>query len=201
MYFKEIRDAALLAHFNGDIGDEELAIIHDFYRSQPTVLHDWTHINFDLDGYSDEACLLQFRFHKRDIFDLADIMGFPDHIHTYNGVNIHKIEALCMTLKRYAFPCRYVDMLPLFGRSIPQICITVNTVSDFVYTRWGHLLTDLNQNWLSPASLEVYADAIERRGAGITNCWGFVDGTVRPCCRPGENQRTLYNGHKKRYTR
>ena len=30
----------------------------------------------------------------------------------------------------------------------------------------------------------------------LDNCWGFIDGTVRPLCRPGENQRILYNGHK-----
>ena len=28
-------------------------------------------------------------------------------------------------------------------------------------------------------------------------CFGFVDGTVRPLCRPGEHQRILYNGHKR----
>ena len=26
---------------------------------------------------------------------------------------------------------------------------------------------------------------------------GFIDGTVRPVCRPGHDQRVLYNGHKK----
>ena len=29
------------------------------------------------------------------------------------------------------------------------------------------------------------------------NCFGFVDGTVRPCSRPGQNQRILFNGHKR----
>ena len=28
------------------------------------------------------------------------------------------------------------------------------------------------------------------------NCFGFVDGTVRSCSRPGQNQRILFNGHK-----
>ena len=31
----------------------------------------------------------------------------------------------------------------------------------------------------------------------LENCFGFVDGTVRPICKPGKNQRVLYNGHKK----
>ena len=36
-----------------------------------------------------------------------------------------------------------------------------------------------------------------KKGAGLRNCWGFVDGTVRAVSRPGKNQRVLYNGHKK----
>ena len=31
----------------------------------------------------------------------------------------------------------------------------------------------------------------------LRNCFGFVDGTVRPVSRLGKNQRVLYNGHKK----
>ena len=38
---------------------------------------------------------------------------------------------------------------------------------------------------------------LHRKGAALDNCWGFVDGTVRPICRPGRMQRVLYNGHKK----
>ena len=29
------------------------------------------------------------------------------------------------------------------------------------------------------------------------NCFGFVDGRVRPCSRPGQNQRILFNRHKR----
>ena len=41
---------------------------------------------------------------------------------------------------------------------------------------------------------------IHNKNAPLQNCWGFVDGTVRPVCRPGENQRVLYNGHKRIHT-
>ena len=43
----------------------------------------------------------------------------------------------------------------------------------------------------------LYADALYLSGAALENCWGFIDGTVRPVCRPGENQRAIYNGHKR----
>ena len=43
----------------------------------------------------------------------------------------------------------------------------------------------------------LYADAIYRSGAALENCWGFIDGTVRPVCRPGENQRAIYKAHER----
>ena len=73
----------------------------------------------------------------------------------------------------------------------------MNHVTDFMFNRWKHLLTDLNQPWLSPHNLQIYANAIHDKGGALDNCWGFIDGTVRPISRPGENQRILYNGHKK----
>ena len=45
--------------------------------------------------------------------------------------------------------------------------------------------------------MQEYANAIHAAGAALDNCWGFVDGTVRPICRPGEHQRVVYNGHKR----
>ena len=58
-------------------------------------------------------------------------------------------------------------------------------------------LNSFQQQWLAPAELEKFAHTIHNAGAPLTNCWGFVDGTVRQICRPGEMQRTVYNGHKR----
>ena len=38
---------------------------------------------------------------------------------------------------------------------------------------------------------------IHRKGGALQNCWGFVDGTIRPVSRPGRKQRVLYNEYKK----
>ena len=35
------------------------------------------------------------------------------------------------------------------------------------------------------------------KGAALHNCFGFIDGTVRPISRPMSNQRVVYNGHKR----
>ncbi|XP_066920034.1 uncharacterized protein [Clytia hemisphaerica] len=90
-----------------------------------------------------------------------------------------------------------MDMIPRFGRPVPQLSIISNKTMDIIYNNWSHLLTSFNQNWLSPANLQRYADAVHEAGGPLTTCWGFIDGTVRPICKPTRNQRTVYNGHKK----
>jgi hypothetical protein len=72
-----------------------------------------------------------------------------------------------------------------------------NVVLDWIYTNHGHRLTTWNQLFLTPACLEQYARAVYQLGCPLTNSFGFIDGTVRPIVRPDENQRVLYNGHKR----
>ena len=66
-----------------------------------------------------------------------------------------------------------------------------------LYEQWSFLPTSFDQELLSPANHQKYADAIHAKGAPLTNCWGFIDGTVRAISRPSINQRVLYNGHKR----
>ena len=102
-----------------------------------------------------------------------------------------------MLLKRFAYPCRLSDMVPRFGRSVPEISLILTEVTKHVVETQGHLLKDLKQPWLQPHHLEEFALVIHQKGAALDNCWGFVDGTVRPICRPGEHQRLMFNGHKR----
>ena len=51
---------------------------------------------------------------------------------------------------------------------------------------------------LSLEKIKEYAKAIK----GVVDAdrvWGFIDGTMRPFCRPGENQQKYYSGHKKQH--
>ena len=102
-----------------------------------------------------------------------------------------------MLLKRLAYPCRFSDMISRFGRSVPELCMITNRVMDFIYDTHGHRITQWNPSVLNPGFLEQYAAAIAGKGAALDNCFGFVDGTVRPISKPGEQQRIVYNGHKR----
>ena len=88
-------------------------------------------------------------------------------------------------------------MIPRFGRSKPEICLIVNTVLRYICTQFEHLLSSFQQKWLHLDDLTEYAGAVHNKCDALDNCWGFIDGAVRPICRPGENQRVVYNGHKR----
>ena len=66
-----------------------------------------------------------------------------------------------------------------------------NVVLDWIYTEHGHNLNDLNQPFLSRASLRTYEDTIHQKDAALNICRGFIDGTVRPISRPLQNQRIV----------
>jgi hypothetical protein len=88
-------------------------------------------------------------------------------------------------------------MIPRFGgRPVSVISLITIHVIDYIFDTHGYLISEWNDTILSPVALQSYADSIGRKGAPLNNCFGFVDGTVRPICRPMENQRSVYNGHK-----
>ena len=68
-----------------------------------------------------------------------------------------------------------------------------NIVLDYIYNAHGHRISQWNHTILDPVSLERYAEAVYDKSAALDNCIGFIDGTVRPICRPRELQRVVYH--------
>ena len=196
---RTVRDELLIAHSTKVIDDEDFCLLYDLNKSSKPDIPYWTYDKFDLDLLNDGECKSEFRFYRNDIYRLGDALNMPDEIVCYNGTVYEKYEALCILLKRYAYPCRFLDMVPVprFARPMPQLCMVTQKVTDIILEQWGNLLTSMNQNWLSRQNLQRYADAIHQKSAPLTNCWGFIDGTVCPISRPGTHQRVLYNGHKR----
>ena len=128
---------------------------------------------------------------------MKDVLQIPDEIICYNRLNVDGIEALCIMLKKFAYPVRYGDMVSRFGGPAPQFSVISTRMTDMIFNLQGHHLSNFQQQWLSPVNLQIFADAIHAKGAALDNCWGFVYGTVRPVCRPDQLQRVLYNGHKR----
>ena len=196
-YLREVREALFLAHLNNIIDDEEFVCLYDLNRSKNLDYPYWNYERFSLDELTDDECWSEFRFNRRDIYKLKEVFNIPEEIVTYNRLSVDGIEALCIFLKRFAYPCRYSDMVQRFARPVPQYSIVSSLIMNRIYLNFRHLLESFNQPLLTPVCLERFCQAVHDKGAALENCWGFIDGTVRPICRPGQNQRVLYNGHKK----
>ena len=69
---------------------------------------------------------------------------------------------------------------------------------NFIYENHKHRHETLGQDLLSPVNLQLYEESIHAKGAPPNNYWGFIDGTVRPICRPQEMQRVC-NGYNRVY--
>ena len=187
-------------HEDGFVDDEELLLLQQglgFSKKQNPEFPYWNHPKFDLNNWNDDECWADFRFRKADLNRLLTAFGLPGEMQTINRLKVSSLEALCILLRRLAFPCRYSDLIPRFGRSVPDLCVICNHVLNLLYTNFNHLLTSFNQEWLSRDNLQYYADCIHEKGAPLDFCWGFIDGTLRPVCRPETGQRLLYSGHKR----
>nr|XP_058949612.1 uncharacterized protein LOC131777344 [Pocillopora verrucosa] len=68
---------------------------------------------------------------------------------------------------------------------------------DNIFNNHSHRISQWNDDILNPHLLQEYADVIHAKGAPLENCFGFIDGTVRPIARPDQQQRIVYNGHKR----
>ena len=135
---------------------------------------------------------------RQDITLLADVLQLPFTIRCHQRTTCDRTEALCMLLKRLSYPCHYSDMIHRFSRPVPEISMMIiNTVMEHTFLSHGHLISQWNFDILSPPMLQEYADIIQAKGASLNNCFGFIDGTVRPICHPGRHQRIVYNGHKR----
>ena len=143
MSFKHARDALVLCHDNGVIGDEEFCLLYDANRSKNPEFPYEEYGKFDLEDMEDDECKAEFRFHKEDIPVLAEVLGLPETFTCSQGSVTNGIEGLCIMLKRFSYPCRYSDLIPRFGRAVPVMSMICNTVVDFVYNLHGHRLGTL----------------------------------------------------------
>lgn len=193
---KATRDLLLLCFVEDIIDEIELAVLLELNNSRE-IYPFWKFPRFCFASLDEAQCRTEFRFSKEHILELVRSLQIPERIVTVQRTTCSAIEGTCILLKRLAFPCRYTDMVPLFGRNQTELCILFNHMLSFVYTHHHFRLESWDQWFLQPEILQNFAEVIHGKGAPLLNCFGFIDGTVIPICRPRENQRIVYNGHKR----
>ena len=57
-------------------------------------------------------CAIDFLFKKNKIPIPSRVLDIPDKFTCQQGTVCEGVEALCIVLRRFSYPCRYSDMLP-----------------------------------------------------------------------------------------
>ncbi|KAJ8018885.1 hypothetical protein HOLleu_42879 [Holothuria leucospilota] len=92
------------------------------------------------------------RFRKDDIYNLKEVLQIPAQITCKNGSKVPGLEGLCVLLARFAYPCRYGDLIKMLGRSVPQLCLVTSFMIDFVCDNFAHLLSTFRSTVGCPQS-------------------------------------------------
>ena len=112
---------------------------------------------------------------------MVDVLDLPYEIKCKQGTICDSTEGLCIVLKWLAYPCRYSDLISIFGRPAPEISMISTAVSnpviDFIFEHHGRRISEWNHTVLNHRALKTYAEAVSDKGAALDNCFGFVDGT------------------------
>ena len=144
--FRVTRNALLFAHDQNLINDEEFMLLYGMNSS--SNLPYWKYPSFNIENISVAECTAEFRFLKSDVYKLAEVLQILPLIKCYNRSVLDGLECFCVSLKRFAYPYCYGDIVPRFGRPAPELCLMSNGTLDSIYNRVGRLLLDFNQSWL-----------------------------------------------------
>ena len=68
------------------------------------------------------------RFSKEDMVRLSVALGIPKYYIRPQGTKATGMEALMLMLRRFAYPSRLCDLVPLFGRAEQELSHLFNTV-------------------------------------------------------------------------
>ena len=138
---------------------------------------------FDLDSKQGAWCMDELRLLSGNIRMLRKYLGIPIEFRTKNRDTCSGVDALCMLLFRLARPRRYRDLRETFGGSGHRIGRISNALSIYLYERFHRKLDSLDRERLTDAYLVRMARAQYEKNGVMQNIVGFIDATVRPCCR------------------
>ncbi|KAL3195235.1 hypothetical protein MRX96_045705 [Rhipicephalus microplus] len=115
----------------------------------------------DLDGMDFTTFYRSFRFQKGDLEDLMEALLIPEEVVSAQQVRVSGREALCMTLRRLAYPNRLWELELFFRRHSSVISSVVSKVLAHIDYYFAHLLADLTvHRWLNLQSLELFSQRI-----------------------------------------
>ena len=152
---------------------------------------------FDLDKWQDKEALFWFRFTVAELYLIAEELQVPEFIVTKARDRALGIDVLAMLCMKFAWPRRLGEMLFLFGTCISRISRLIQKLRVYLYQTYSPRMR--NPRCVHPDDMEIFGAAIEKK-CGHKGIFSFIDGTVRPICKPELLQNILYSGKNRQHS-
>ncbi|KAL3215700.1 hypothetical protein MRX96_051322 [Rhipicephalus microplus] len=115
----------------------------------------------NLDSMSSQCFRRQFRFEKADFPVLVHALKMPQYITSAQGVRVTATEALCICLRRLAYPNRLCDLQEYFGRHYSVVSSVSNKILYHIEKNFGCLMNNMNTHpWLKHSDLEAMSESL-----------------------------------------
>ena len=108
---------------DGLIEEDELLMLYDMNTSKNPAFPYENYDKFEQTDIDEAECKAEFRFEKSHLPQLAEALRIPQAFKCKQRTVCDGMEGLCMLLRRMAYPSRYSDLIPRFGKPVPEICI------------------------------------------------------------------------------
>ena len=189
----DVWNLLLLRHGSNFVEDVEVLIPYDLFEPRNPDFPQEAYAKFDLDEMAESESLAKFRFRKRDNLSLAEVLDIPETIRREQRSICGGIEGLSMLCRRLSYPCTHDSLIREASPFIQH---------GYDHLDWSHICYSWStafpvESWHleSRSSWDVRGSHHVERST-FRQLFGFIDGTVRPIPRPGENQRVVYNRNK-----
>ena len=126
--FQKIQELLLPSLQEEIIDDEKFSALYQAYAPKNVPFQHSAYENFSLKKKNSAECKADFPVDKRNIALLVEALRVPPIFKCSNGTICDGTEGLCIVLKRFAYPCRYSDMMPIFRRSVPEMSLICNQI-------------------------------------------------------------------------
>lgn len=145
-------DELLLLAEKGDAEDE---------RQKAAARRRARHLAFNSSLAESTVWKVNFRFTREQVDVLTRLLRLLDTFRTSSRHTASGTQALCILLRRLAYPSSLSDMQQFFSRDEIVISIIGNGVLGHVYSKFTHLL-DFDCFRLTPLKLQAFTDAVNQ---------------------------------------
>lgn len=140
----------------------------------------------DIDAIDGTTFYRNLRFHKGDLDDLIVGLLIPGEVMSAQRVRVSDREALCMTLRRLAYPNRLCDLETIFNRHSSVISSVVSKVMSHIEYYFVHLLADFTvHGWMNLQNLQLFSQVSMKVDRFCANITFFVRSKVVTCPKTG----------------